>query len=346
MIEHEPKKTEIRVRGEIPVTYVRLLFDYLQQRGVDARTLLGEAAPDACDRGFGRYPASRWRFLLETAAAHLNDALLGLHLGQTITPAHFGIMGYVLFASADLAAAMARMEQYQRLIYDVNPMRRFIVADTVALSWGIEHGKPGPLVDECAIAALVQFARHITGERVSPASISFVNAAPDDVHPYIQFFGCPVHFNQPETVVRFPLTVLSLPLRQPDPALVSVLEKQAEALLAALPDIDDFEQKVRRCIANLVCEGEPNLERVAGELRLSSRTLRRRLEERGHRFRELRDDTLHRLAVSYLADPRLTLSEIALLLGYSEQSAFGRSFQRWAGCSPGSYRRQLLEEMA
>src|SRR5262249_44944334 len=126
-----------------------------------------------------------------------------------------------------------------------------------------------------------------------------------------------------------------------DAALVQVLEAQAESLLAELPDSDDFEQAIRRSVTRLAREGEPSLERVADELHLAPRTLRRRLEARDQAFRELRDDTLRRLAESYLADPRLTLAEIAQLLGYSEQSAFSRSFSRWTGCSPGAFRRGL-----
>lgn len=305
------------VRGEVPSTYVRLLFEYLTRQGIDARKLL------------------------DKAARNLNDPLLGLRLGQSITPAHFGIMGYVLLASANMAAALKRVERYQRLIYDISPMRYSITGDTVTLTWGVERGRPGALADECGIAALVQFARQITGEHLCPLNVSFVNPQPADTQPYFRFFGCPVRFAQRETVVQFSVTMLNLPLRQPDAALVGVLEQQAEALLGGLPEIDDFEQTVRRCIASLLHDGEPCLERVASELNMSARTLRRRLEARGHRFRALRDDTLRRLAESYLADPRLTLAEIAQLLGFSEQSAFGRSFLRWVGSSPGSYRRRL-----
>ncbi|QDZ26781.1 AraC family transcriptional regulator [Noviherbaspirillum sp. UKPF54] len=329
------------VRGEVPGAYVRLLFEHLEARAIDARALLGEPVPDAADRGLVRYPARCWCELLDKAARHLDDPLLGLRLGQAITPAHFGIMGYVLLASANMAAALQRMERYQRLIYDISPMRYGMDGDTVTLAWGVERGRPGALADECGIAALVQFARHITGRNLSPLKVCFVNPEPADVRPYLRFFGCPVRFAQCETVVQFPLAMLNLPLRQPDPALVGMLEQQADALLAGLPDIDDFEQTVRRCIAGLLHEGEPSLERVASELHMSARTLRRRLEERGHRFRTLRDDTLRRLAETYLADPRLTLADIAQLLGFSEQSAFGRSFLRWAGSSPGRYRRRL-----
>ncbi|MDR3417766.1 MAG: AraC family transcriptional regulator [Nevskia sp.] len=334
------RTADTALRGVVPSTYVRLLFEYLERHGHQARTVLGEDPPAAGDRGLGRYPVARWRALLERAAARLQDPLLGLHLGRTITPAHFGVMGYVLLACPSLGAALLRFQQYQRLLYDVNPMRHTVAADAVTLEWGVESGHPGPLVDECAITALVQFSRDITGRRGAPLGVEFVNPQPPDLRPYRAYFGCPVQFDRPLTRVRLAPAMLALPLRQPDPALLGVLQGQADALLAELPQEDDFERAVRRCVARLAREGEPSLQRVADELHLSPRTLHRRLEQNGRNFRELLEDTRRHLADDYLRDPRLRMVEIALLLGYSEQSAFTRAYRRWTGSTPKRARRQ------
>jgi AraC-like DNA-binding protein len=97
---------------------------------------------------------------------------------------------------------------------------------------------------------------------------------------------------------------------------------------------------VRRQIVRLARDGEPSLEKVAEALHVSPRTLRRRLQERDRQFRTLRDDTLRRLAEDHLRDPRLQLAEVALLLGYSEQSAFTRAFRRWTGETPAAFRKR------
>ena len=39
-------------------------------------------------------------------------------------------------------------------------------------------------------------------------------------------------------------------------------------------------------------------------------------------------------AARYLADPRLSISEVAYLLGYSELRAFDRAFVRWYRQTP------------
>ncbi|MGB1907331.1 MAG: AraC family transcriptional regulator ligand-binding domain-containing protein, partial [Spongiibacter sp.] len=107
-------------RSAIPSSYVHLLYDYLAERGLDGEPALGQKRPATSARP-GRFPVFEWSQLLQCAARQLDDPLLGLHLGQSISPRHLGIMGYVILACGNLGAALERLEHYQRLIYDVNP---------------------------------------------------------------------------------------------------------------------------------------------------------------------------------------------------------------------------------
>lgn len=324
--------------GVVSTTYVRLLYEYLAARGIDPAGLLGAPPPDASDRGLGRFPMAQWQALLEKAAGALDDPLLGLHLGQSITTAHLGTVGYVLLACANLGEAFLRMQKYMRLIYDAEPMQVQIRQDAVELEWGTGFGRPGQQVDAAAITALLQFARDMTDGACAPSYVSFINPAPAIIEPYLRYFGCPVAFAQPTTMVRFPTGQLALPLRRPDPALREILEQQAELLLAQLPQADAFVQSLRRAVMQLVETGAPTLRAVAGRLHMSERSLQRRLAERGLRYQAVLDDCRRRLAEDYLADPRLQMREVAQLLGYSEQSAFNHAFRRWTGTTPRAHR--------
>lgn len=332
-------KPSVPITGTVPGTYVRLLFDYLAARQLDPAAVLGVPAPAP-----GRepsYPAAVWRRLLETAAVALGDTELGLHVGQTITPAHLGPLGYVLAASTSMTVALERYMRFQRLVHDVSPVSYRLDGDSVVLEWSSDSQALGALVNQCGLAALVQFARHMAGQAVAPAAVSFVEPAPAQTAVYTAFFGCPVHFAQPSTQVCFPAAFLATPPRRPDPALAAMLERQVETVLAALPPRDNVEHELRRRLSRQMLEGEPSLDRVAAELRLSGRTLRRQLQAMGWSFRRLLEDTRQRLAADYLRDPGLGLAEVALLLGYSEQSAFNRACRRWTGLSPRRWRMHL-----
>lgn len=329
------------LRGEIPGSFALLLRDYLTVR----RAVLPNLLEDQSLSAESRISVQDWQRCLETASRRLRDPLLGLHLGQQITPTSLGVLGYVLLSCPNLAAALQRMEKYQRLLYDVNPMQQITGQDGLTLRWGTEYGRPGALVDETAVTALVQFARDITASHYRPVRVCFVNPAPSDERPFQEYFGCEVRFSQPDTEVCITAGVLGLPLRQPDPALLTVLEAQADRLLAELPGTDHLIADVRRAINLLAHEGKADIDAVAAALNCSSRTLHRRLQNQQASFREIRDDTLRQMADHYLGNPGLTLAEIALLLGYSEQSAFTRAYRRWTGTTPKQRRLQLTKSV-
>jgi AraC-like DNA-binding protein len=95
---------------------------------------------------------------------------------------------------------------------------------------------------------------------------------------------------------------------------------------------------VRKTITESIREGKPNLTDVARKLEIGPRTLQRRLKKYGIDFKELVDSARRRLALAYLKDGGITLTEIAFLLGYSEVSAFNRAFKRWTNSTPLDYR--------
>lgn len=333
---------DLPLRGAVPNSYVLLLYDYLAEQGLDATALLGEPPPASHAESPTRFPVTRWKALLETAAMRLDDPLLGLHLGQRVTPAHFGLMGYVLLACENLAAALQRLREFERLLYDVSPLRVHAEADHLVLEWGTEAGRPGPLVDEAAITALVTLARDMTAApTMAPVSIDFVNPAPTDRSPHEAILDCPVAFACTSTRVRIPVQWLAMPLRHPDPQLLALLRAQAAEQLRRLPPRGELGAAIRALIPELLQQGCADAPTVAGRLHLSLRTLHRHLAAEGQSFRALRDECLYQLACDHLADQRLQLGEIAQLLGYSEQSAFTRAFRRWSGQSPRRFRRAL-----
>jgi AraC-like DNA-binding protein len=327
----------------IAASYAQLLYEYLENQGLDAAQVLGSSRPDASQHFV---PMSEWQSWLRRVDALEKRTALGLRIAEGIGPRHFGVVGYAALACGTLAEALQRLERYHASVYDVNPAKVIAVPEGVAIEWGVERGKPGALVDETAIASLVQLARDMTGRYWPVHSVSFVNPAPLSTQPYEDFFGGHVVFNAPLTRLVFDHAYLALPLRKSDPALLALLDRQAEQLLqqvAALPAAVDA---WRKTLVPLIREGQTSLAALAKAHHTSPRSLQRRLSEQGTSFQALLDDTRRHLAEKHLMDAKLDLAEIALLLGYSEQSAFTRAFRSWTGLAPAQWRRQQVKAMA
>lgn len=317
----------------ISTAFVRLLHEYLNTQGADAQRVLGCSVPETAS-----FPIARWVELLERAAQHLHDPLLGLHLGRTITPRHLGTLGYLLQSMPTLGAALRKLENYQRLVYDQTPLIWLADSDHVDLTWGREHGLPGRLADDTSITALIHYCRLIARGAAMPLRVQFINNPPPDVQLYIDAYGCPVEFGASVTSVRYSTAVLGLPLRKADVELSAMMERQASHLLSLLPQEAPIIEQVRREIARLLHDGEPGLPAVAVGLGLASRTAQRRLGQAGTSFRRELETVRRLLAETYLRDGHLSIADVAQLLGYSEHSALTRSYRQWTGLTPQRWR--------
>ncbi|HAT32227.1 MAG TPA: AraC family transcriptional regulator, partial [Janthinobacterium sp.] len=131
------------------------------------------------------------------------------------------------------------------------------------------------------------------------------------------------------------------PVPNADVSLYPVLQQHAEQLLSrrALAG-GGLGAQVRAAIIRNLSRGQVRLPAIADELKLSPRTLQRKLSESGASFQQVLDEARFALAKDYLRQPGLSLVDIAFLLGYQEQSAFTHAFKEWAGANPGAYREQ------
>lgn len=321
-------------RRVVPESYVQVLYEYLEAHGYEPESVLGDPWPDRGSQNLDGIEVEHWEQLLETAAEHLADPCLGLHVGQTITSHHLGILGSILLACENMGAASRQMERYLRLVFDVIPMTVRSDNGWFDITWDNSEYLPGWRVNETGYTVIVQFCRNLARGTVKPLLVDFIDSAPADITPYETYFGCPVRFNQAEAVIRFSNELLELPLKSPDPALIALLEQHADHLLEQLPQQNEIVEQVRKAIVRLLREGEPDIERISAQLCCSTRTLQRKLREAGTGFRAELNLVRYELAQSYLLDPRLQITDISMLLGYSEHSAFSRAFKSWSGESP------------
>lgn len=324
----------------VPEAFTLLLFDYLESCGEQPESVLGVPRPAPKPDPERRVDVRQWEQMLIRAGTHMNDRLIGLHLGERVNARHLGLVGHLLWSCENFGVVLNRLERYQRLIFDAIPMTRRERGDVIEMVWDISEFRTGPLVGETGFAVMVQFCRSVMQGEADPHSIDFAHPAPDDIAPFEAFFRCPVQFDCPDPVIRLRSDLLQRPLKRADPALELVLEQHAERLLASLPVEDELVGRVRRAISARLRQGEPDIEQVGGELNYSSRTLQRRLREAGTNFRQELNLIRNKLAQSYLRDPSLHVTDVAMLLGYSEHSAFTRAFRKQNGISPQQMREQ------
>jgi AraC-like DNA-binding protein len=284
--------------------------------------------------------------LWEEAARRSGDDAFGLHSAESLRPGAFDVLDYAVRTAPTLRAALDRLVRYNRLIHDA------AVFSVVARgkSARIEHDfATGGAVQcrhsaEFTLGAVVVVSRQVTGAPIRPKAVEFRHGrptSPGTLAEHIRLFGVQPSFANRVNAVEIAGDELDRVLPAADPALSKLIERHAEALLAALPQPSQgAADRVRHVLAAALGQGDATLATAAAKLKMSERSLQRKLADEGVTFDAMLDELRRDLALRYLADPKIAVSEVAYLLGYSEPSPFHRAFKRWTGVTPSEARRR------
>ncbi|CAN0587645.1 unnamed protein product, partial [Ectocarpus sp. 12 AP-2014] len=169
--------------------------------------------------------------------------------------------------------------------------------------------------------------------------VEFAFPAPFDLSRYHQRFGESISFGASRTSITFENALLDRTLPEVDLRLSAILETQAKRVLDDLNDKPELVRQVETIIALGLGQENISIENVSGRLYMHARTLHRRLIQYGTSFRQLKDNIVVRSAQDALLQTDLSVTDIALNHGYSENSAFTRTFKRICDVSPSQYRR-------
>jgi AraC-like DNA-binding protein len=135
---------------------------------------------------------------------------------------------------------------------------------------------------------------------------------------------------------------LSRPLKQGDQTLQELLMQQAKALLEKFPYSTLVDQQLQQAILIGLQKNLFQIKHIAEQMNFSVRQLQRHLQKQGKTYQQCMQEIRCMLAMQYLKDPHLSLQETAMLLGYSEQSAFQRAFKQWTQLTPQQWRQQNM----
>jgi AraC-like DNA-binding protein len=175
----------------------------------------------------------------------------------------------------------------------------------------------------------LQYLRSVFGAAWHPAAVQFRHATPADCTLHRRTFGPSLNFDQDRNAVVLDRDTVTRPLTRLQQNAHRVFEahlRRERAQIGAL-----WVVRTRTIIRALLPFAYTSLDAIARALAPSPRSLPRRLFEAGTTFDELREHVRDDLAVKYVPQSNLRLSEI---LGYSQQSAFSRAFKRRRGITP------------
>ena len=327
----------------VTVRFLQTLFAGIRDAGLDVDALCAQAGLDDAllSDPANKVPHEAVPRLFDLSVEMSGDRSLPIKAAQYYQPGA-NVFDYAGVASATLGAALKRVSRYSALVlegYEIVLRREASMGFMCFRPRAGVHTPPAGV--EHFIGVGIVASRHWLGAEV-PVEVHFRHEAPDDTSAHLALFGGPVRFGQPDDAIVFPAVAMDLPLKEADPELSAVLDAQASRLLSEERARQTaLSVRVRGVLAAELADGAPTAERVAQRLKMSPRTLRRRLKDEGTSHQRLLDELRHELALKLLEVEGLGIDEVAQRLGFSESTSFHRAFKRWTGRTPADHVKAL-----
>jgi AraC-like DNA-binding protein len=275
--------------------------------------------------------------LVDQTVRALEMPYLGLAMGNLMTIAHHGMAGVAAVTQPDLRSCLEVMTRFCAELFPPLEMHieidgneaKFVMSENVSMAPYSEY------FYEINMISFYNIFKQLVGGDRELTSVDFCYPEPAWGHIYRRYFHCPVRFNQPDTCLRGDVKLgdCELPLANRRMALMAektLFENIPTCAIRLVP------VRLRRLLIRYY-GAFPSLEAAASSLGMSGRTLSRKLAEDGTTFQQELDAVRQKLAKEYFHRGGQSVTQVALLLGFTDSSNFAKAFRRWTGVSPSAF---------
>jgi len=327
----------------VPANHPRALVDVATEQGADRDQLLAETGltyealldPDQ------RISYSQYLRIAGAAIRLTDNPAIGFDFGAKARVSHWGVVGLAGTNGVTGGEALRLWFQYYRafapgwdLSFNVEgAVGRIVVRET------IPRGTLLPFATEAMLMTMQRLTTEVVGHPQPPIETRFAYPEPAYSARYRQSFPGRLVFDHDVTEVLFDASNLDIAIEGADPAMATIAERYCAAEVARVASTDGLLEQVRKVLRRGLAP-RPTLDLVARELRTSSRSLRRGLNEMGTSFRALWEEAAKARAEELVRRNDDKLEHVAKELGFSDVRTFRRAFKRWTGHSPAAFRNR------
>ncbi len=298
-------------------------------------------ATDAVDNLDGYIPFRALGSMLDACVAQTGCVHFGVMLGARGGTKSLGLVGEIMRNSTTFGDAIEGICLHQPRYTKGAVTYLMTDADTASWSYGV-YEPDTPAIEQICDAAMslgVQVMRELVGREPEQVLTSRARPEPGALNAFRDAFGIAPMFDADRHAVLFPKAWLRLPVIGADAKRLAAAEQFGDSFWSQVEH--SFAEKVARHLQAKLLEGDLSAEAVAKYFSMTLRTFNRRLEADGATFRDLVKDARFVAARQLLAVTKMSITDISLALGYTENGNFSRAFSAAAGVTPSIWRSQL-----
>ena len=290
-------------------------------------------------------PYARFAQALTLAAQEGNCPDFGLRLSEHHDYLVLGPFGLLLSQAESVTEVLKLTQQYVHLHAQGIELNAHWSEQQLEVEYRLHLPEPEDLRQllELGLGVVHRTMRSLFGDQWQPLGVTMRHACMGEAADYAHFFGCPVLFDQSRDSILVSAQISQLrPLEQRPQLKSHLLEQYAHR--HQVPG--DLANRVRLLLQSILPTGEARLEVVARLLDKHPRSLQQALQRQSLSFRQLLDDVRYNEARQQLQLSSQSITDLALHLGYADETAFSRAFKRWSGLPPRLWRDQYRQAPA
>ena len=327
----------------VSVSYWNYFIRFCEEEGGDLFHQLPEnlKSPSPKDQEDYVYLASIIE-LIQWMRAHLNHPHIGLGVGELMTVASHGSLGYVVSNVKNLKECLDLCIKYQQTRIQIADIQGrpegdfYYLRVSPSCSWEPVEQE----LYEVILKSLVSIVAFCLGKKISLCQLQLPFDRASSIEVFESAFACSIEFSQAFGQVLIPIELLQQPCVVSNPKAVDLGVGLCDMELKRLEQFDTLSERIVALIESSE-RFDISINTAAQQLNMSKSTLIRKLREENASFKAILEEQKKQRAMQLLSDTELTIEEISFKLGYQDTSNFGRSFKRWLHCSPSRYRTQF-----
>ncbi|MVA56679.1 helix-turn-helix domain-containing protein [Agrobacterium vitis] len=289
-------------------------------------------------------PLAAFTSALEVASEETNDPIFGLKLGKEFEFQAIGSLAALFLTAPTLKEGLTQFSRHFPALQSNSRSALVVENDVARFSYSIHDNTVRHKTQDADFteSLLNTMLAATIGEDWKPCCIEFEHMPGDNLALYRSQLACPLSFGRRENAIVFPKKFLDRPIGAGgDEHRHLQIACELSDLLYRREKRLDLVAALKAWIAAALCQhASIDIDHAAGDFGMSLRSFQRKLAENGVNYADLRNMVRMEIAKSLLANTRLPISVIAEQLGYSELSAFARSFRHLTGFTPARFRQK------
>ena len=321
----------------ISVRYARRYLRFVQKHGINGTIVLENANIDSgiLENPEGFLSIQQISQILRHGNRLMNDDTSGFRFGQELDLHGHGLFGFALLRQKNYRRLVNMVVQYLRVSLPLMDMEINASGEMITIqlhdNWEFEDLRP-------TIASIYMGSIHSLASLVCRRfTFEFDFPCPGKSLQWQQLAkGVEMRFDSDHNRVLMPLS--GRQVRDDDASVANYLAAARSAEQLNGTDSLKVVTQIRHQIMTSPGRNS-NLERIAENVGMSPRSVRRHLSLAGYAFSAIRNQVRETFATRFLQDTDMPLDKIAEHIGYSDQASFSKAYRSWTGKTPGEVRR-------